>query len=321
MKNLKISGYGKALPKRVVTNDDLKEFVDTNDEWIVQRTGIKKRRIGDEGVSILATDAAKMALEDANLAPCDIDLIICSTVTADQMTPSIACMVQKNLGISDSDVTAFDLNSACTGFIFAFKTAAAMLNSFHKRALVIGAETVSRITDFTDRSTCILFGDAAGAVVLEKTETDKEMYFYTNCKGDDRWLSLKGVKSNVNMNNRTVESGFTRMKGDEVFKFALRANDDAIDRILEQAGIKTEDIDFVVPHQANLRIIEAIAKRTRLPMEKFFINLSEYGNTSSASVPLALCEAHENGMYKEGDRVLLLGFGGGLSWGSILIEF
>lgn len=321
MKNLKILGYGKAFPTRVVTNDDLKEFVDTNDEWIVQRTGIKRRRIGDEGASVLATNAARMALEDAKLSPSDIDLIICSTVTPDQMTPSVACMVQKNLGISDLDVTAFDLNSACTGFIFAFKTAAALLSSFHKRALVIGAETVSRITDFTDRSTCILFGDAAGAVVLEKTENDKEMYFYTNCTGDDRWLNLKGFKSNVNMNNRTVESGFTVMKGDEVFKFALRANDDGIKKALEQANLNIEDIDLIVPHQANLRIIEAIAKRTRLPMEKFFINLSEYGNTSSASVPLALCEAHEKGLYKEGDRVLLLGFGGGLSWGSILIEF
>ncbi len=321
MKNLKISGYGKALPKRIVTNDDLKKFVDTNDEWIVQRTGIKKRRIGDEGASYLATDAAKMALEDARLKPDDIDLIICSTVTADQMTPSVACMVQKNLGISDIDVTAFDLNSACTGFIFALKTAAALLNSFHKRALVIGAETVSRITDFTDRSTCILFGDAAGAVILEKAENNKEMYFYTNCKGDDRWLNLKGFKSNVDMNNKTVESGFTRMKGDEVFKFALRANDDAIKQVLEQADISISDIDLIVPHQANLRIIEGIAKRTNLPIEKFFINLSEYGNTSSASVAVALCEAHENGLYKEGDRVLLLGFGGGLSWGSILIEF
>lgn len=320
MKNLRIVGYGKAFPDRIVTNDDLSEFVDTSDEWILQRTGIKERRIGDLGASELAVMAGKTALENANLTANDIDLIICSTVTPDFITPSVACMVQKGLGITNNHFMAMDINAACTGYIFALKTAAALLTSFHKRALVIGTETLSRVLDFTDRSTCILFGDAAGAVVLEKTDTDNQMFFYTNCRGDENSLRIRGFKSNVNMTNKEIKTGCVEMYGNEVFKFALRANEDAITHILKESGYTIDDISFIIPHQANFRIIEAMAKRMHLPLEKFYINLDKYGNTSSASIATALCEANENKLIKKGDKLLLVGFGGGMTWGSCLIE-
>lgn len=320
MKNLKLTGFGKAFPDRIVSNDDLSKLVDTNDEWIIQRTGIKERRMGDSGASELATQAAKMALDHANLTPEDIDLIICSTVSPDFITPSVACMVQKKLGISDRPVMAMDLNAACTGFIFSLKTAAALLAGFHKRALVIGTETLSRVLNFSDRSTCILFGDGAGAVVLENTPTDKEMYFYTNCKGEESFLNIKGFESNPELKTKEIKTGCVEMHGNEVFKFALRANEDAVSHVLEESGYRINDIDLIIPHQANFRIIEAMAKRMHLPLDKFFINLDKYGNTSSASIGSALCEANEAGLIKEGDKLLLVGFGGGLTWGACLIE-
>lgn len=320
MKNLKITGYGKAFPSRVVSNHDLSKIVETSDEWIAQRTGIKERRMGELGASELASMAAKMALQNANLKPEDIDLIICSTVSPDFITPSVSCMVQKNLGIPDHSVMAMDVNAACTGFIFGLKTAAALLSSFHKRALIIGTETLSRMMNFSDRSTCILFGDGAGAVVLERTETEKELFFYTNCRGEEGFLNIEGFESNPELQTKEIKTGCIKMHGDEVFKFALRANEDALSKILEQSGLNIEDIDLIIPHQANYRIIEAMAKRSHLPLDKFFINLEKYGNTSSASIAVAMCEAHEAGLIKEGMKLLLVGFGGGLTWGSCLIE-
>lgn len=320
MKNLRILGYGKAFPDRIVNNDDLSKIVDTNDEWIVQRTGIKERRIGDVGASDLATKASLMALDRAGLKPEDIDLIICSTVTPDFITPSVACMVQKKLGIAEESVMAMDVNAACTGFIFALKTASALLNAFHKRALVIGTETLSRVLNFSDRSTCILFGDAAGALVLEKTDTDKEMFFYTNCRGEESSLSIKGFESNPDLKTKEIKTGCVEMHGNEVFKFALRANEDAIEHVLQESGYHIDDISLIIPHQANFRIIDAIARRMKQPLDKFFINLDKYGNTSSASIASALCEADEAGLIKEGEKLLLVGFGGGFTWGACLIE-
>lgn len=320
MKNLKITGYGKAFPNRIITNNELSQYVDTNDEWIIQRTGIKQRHISNEGASELGTRAAQMALKDANLSASEIDLIIVSTVTPDYITPSVACMIQKNLGISNNNVMAMDINAACTGYVFALKTAAALLNGFHKKALIIGAETLSRVTDFSDRSTCVLFGDASGAVVMEKVESSKEMFFYTNCKGEDEFLRIKGLASNEQLNNRVAKVGFIEMHGQEIFKFALRANEDAVTNVLKQSGYSIDDISLIVPHQANFRIIDSIAKRMKISIDKFYLNMEKYGNTSSASIATALCEAKEHSLIKSGEKIILVGFGGGLTWGACLLE-
>lgn len=312
---MKILGYGKSLPNKIVSNDDLSKLVETSDEWIIQRTGIRNRRISDVNTSVLASQAALEAINDAQIDKDDIDLIICATMTADNATPSVACLVQKELGLENA--TAFDINGACTGFIYALKVVEGLLKLNHKKALVIGSEVMSKVIDFTDRNTCILFGDGAGAVVVEKGE---DAYFFTKSKGNFDVLYAEGTSLNIDLDVKEITGGFLYMDGREVFKFAIRAMEEAILKVLEEANLTIDDIDMIIPHQANQRIISNVAKRMKIDESKFFMNLEEYGNTSAASVAIALTEAKKQNVIKEKDKVILVGFGAGLTWGSTLIE-
>jgi len=314
---MKILGFGKAVPRKIVTNDDLSKFVETSDEWIFQRTGIRERRISDENTSELAYRSAVDAIKNSNIDKNEIDLIVCATMTPDNFTPSVACMVQEKLGLGDN-VTAFDVNAACTGFVFALKIVASMLNTYHKRALVIGCETLSKIINFEDRNTCVLFGDGAGAIVVEKDGKNEE--FYTCSFGNDKDLIAENVGMNFEMKNKVLKSGFLKMDGKEVFKFAINVVEKSINKILDMNNLKIEDINLIIPHQANQRIINNVSKKLNVDNDKFFVNLEKYGNTSAASVPMALCEAFESKKITKGDKVILVGFGGGLTWGSTIIE-
>lgn len=314
---MKILGFGKAVPGKIVTNDDLSKFVETSDEWIFQRTGIRERRISDENTSELAYRSAIDAIKNSNIDKNEIDLIVCATMTPDNFTPSVACMVQEKLGLGDN-VTAFDVNAACTGFVFALKIVASMLNTYHKKALIIGCETLSKIINFEDRNTCVLFGDGAGAIVVEKDEKNEE--FYTCSLGNDKDLIAENVEINFEMKNKVLKSGFLKMNGKEIFKFAINVIEKSIDNILDRTNLKLEDIKLIIPHQANQRIISNVAKKLNVDNDKFFVNLEKYGNTSAASIPMALCEAFESNKITKGDKVILVGFGGGLTWGSTIIE-
>lgn len=314
---MKILGYGKAVPRKIVTNDDLSKFVETSDEWIFQRTGIRERRISDENTSELAYRSAVDAIKNSNIDKNEIDLIVCATMTPDNFTPSVACMVQEKLGLGDN-VTAFDVNAACTGFVYALKIVASMLNTYHKKALIIGCETLSKIINFEDRNTCVLFGDGAGAIVVEKDEKNEE--FYTCSLGNDKDLVAENVEMNFEMKNKVLKSGFLKMNGKEIFKFAINVIEKSIDNILDRTNLKLEDIKLIIPHQANQRIISNVAKKFNISNDKFFVNLEKYGNTSAASIPMALCEAFESKKITKGDKVILVGFGGGLTWGSTIIE-
>ena len=314
---MKILGFGKAVPRKIVTNDDLSKFVETSDEWIFQRTGIRERRISDENTSELAYRSAVDAIKNSNIDKNEIDLIVCATMTPDNFTPSVACMVQEKLGLGDN-VTAFDVNAACTGFVFALKIVASMLNTYHKKALIIGCETLSKIINFEDRNTCVLFGDGAGAIVVEKDEKNEE--FYTCSFGNDKDLIAENVGMNFEMKNKVLKSGFLKMDGKEVFKFAINVVEKSINKILDMNNLKIEDINLIIPHQANQRIINNVAKKFNISNDMFFVNLEKYGNTSAASIPMALCEAFESKKITKGDKVILVGFGGGLTWGSTIIE-
>ena len=314
---MKILGFGKAVPRKIVTNDDLSKFVETSDEWIFQRTGIRERRISDENTSELAYRSAVDAIKNSNIDKNEIDLIVCATMTPDNFTPSVACMVQEKLGLGDN-VTAFDVNAACTGFVYALKIVASMLNTYHKKALIIGCETLSKIINFEDRTTCVLFGDGAGAIVVEKDEKNEE--FYTCSLGNDKDLIAENVEMNFEMKNKVLKSGFLKMDGKEVFKFAINVVEKSINKILDMNNLRIEDINLIIPHQANQRIINNVAKKFNISNDKFFVNLEKYGNTSAASIPMALCEAFESKKITKGDKVILVGFGGGLTWGSTIIE-
>lgn len=314
---MKILGFGKAVPRKIVTNDDLSKFVETSDEWIFQRTGIRERRISDENTSELAYRSAVDAIKNSNIDKNEIDLIVCATMTPDNFTPSVACMVQEKLGLGDN-VTAFDVNAACTGFVYALKIVASMLNTYHKKALIIGCETLSKIINFEDRNTCVLFGDGAGAIVVEKDGKNEE--FYTCSFGNDKDLIAENVGMNFEMKNKVLKSGFLKMDGKEVFKFAINVVEKSINKILDMNNLKIEDINLIIPHQANQRIISNVAKKFNISNDKFFVNLEKYGNTSAASIPMALCEAFESNKITKGDKVILVGFGGGLTWGSTIIE-
>lgn len=314
---MKILGFGKAVPRKIVTNDDLSKFVETSDEWIFQRTGIRERRISDENTSELAYRSAVDAIKNSNIDKNEIDLIVCATMTPDNFTPSVACMIQEKLELGDN-VTAFDVNAACTGFVYALKIVASMLNTYHKKALIIGCETLSKIINFEDRNTCVLFGDGAGAIVVEKDEKNEE--FYTCSFGNDKDLVAENVEINFEMKNKVLKSGFLKMNGKEIFKFAINVIEKSINKILDMNNLKIEDIKLIIPHQANQRIISNVAKKFNISNDKFFVNLEKYGNTSAASIPMALCEAFESKKITKGDKVILVGFGGGLTWGSTIIE-
>jgi 3-oxoacyl-[acyl-carrier-protein] synthase-3 len=327
MAHARIRGTGSAVPEKVLTNSDLEKLVDTSDEWITSRTGIKERRIAsdDEFTSTFATKAAQRALEMANVSPEELDMIVVGTVTSDFPFPATACLVQNNLKASKA--VAFDISAACSGFLFGLSIVDSFIKSgVVKKALVIGAETLSRITDWTDRNSCVLFGDGAGAVVLEAVEEDDRGILSTHVHSDGSYWELlhqPGYGSRNPAAKRVAGENLAviKMQGNEVFKLAVRAMEDAAQQALAANNLSTSDIDLFISHQANRRIIDAIGKRLGLTEQQVFINLERYGNTSAASIPLALDEANRSGRIHDGDLLLLDSFGGGLTWASALIRW
>ncbi|RJX40836.1 ketoacyl-ACP synthase III [Paenibacillus pinisoli] len=319
-----IIGTGKYVPERILTNQQLEQMVETNDEWIVTRTGIKERRMAaaTEATSDLAYEAAKRAIEAAGLTAEDIDLIIVSTITPDMFFPSTACLLQTKLGASKA--AAFDLSAACSGFIYGLATASNMIaTGMYKHVLVVGAETLSRITDYTDRNTCILFGDGAGAVVLGQVEEGRGFRsFELGADGSGgELLKVSGGGSRMPSSEQSIseKQHYIHMAGNDVFKFAVRIMGSAAEDALAKAGLAKEDVDLLIPHQANIRIIQSALNRLNLPEEKAMINLDKYGNMSAASIPVALAEAVEQNRVKEGDTLVFVGFGGGLTWGASVL--
>ncbi len=321
-----IVGWGMAVPQRVVTNHELAQFVETSDEWIVTRTGIRERRVAgpQESTATLSIAAAEEALAVAGIAPREVDLILVATVTPEHLFPSTACLVQDALGASRAG--AFDLLAGCSGFIYGLHVAAAAIRAgTHNVALVIGAETLSRIVNWRDRNTCVLFGDGAGAVVLRGSDVPGGVLaslIRADGSGGEL-LILPAGGSRLPISEAVVRDGchFVRMNGREVFRFATRVMEKATREVVAQAGLRLEDVDLIIPHQANIRIIEAAAKGLGLPMDRFFVNIDRYGNTSSASIPIALCEAVQQGRLKPGDRMVMVAFGAGLTWAAALVQW
>lgn len=320
-----ISGTGSALPENRVTNRDFERLVDTSDEWITTRTGISARRItSGENTSDFAARAAANALSSAGIDPLDIDLVIAATVSPDSFTPTVSCQVQAALGLSKA--TCFDLWAGCTGFIFALMTADSLIRSgVLGRALVIGAEVLSKLVDWTDRSTCVLFGDGAGAVVLSQSERPGILAHFTGSDGTRGGvLRIDGVPL-VNPwiadPQPPKPNSVIRMDGQEVFKFAVTAMQKSIRRVCELSGIQLEDVPYIIPHQANDRIIESVAGRMKIPRGRFYTDLDQRGNTSAASIPLALDEMNRAGLLAPQMPLLLVGFGGGLTWGASMIRW
>ena len=318
MRRSVVLGVGSALPKRRVTNEELAQSVDTSDEWIVARTGIRSRYLAGDGetTASLATEAARSALDHAGVAASDIDLIVLATATPDQTFPSSATKVQAALGIDDC--VAFDVHAVCTGFLYALSVADSMLRSGNARkALVIGAETFSRILDWEDRATCVLFGDGAGALVLGAEESESGV-LATRLHADGRHNDLLFVDGGP---STTGTVGKLRMKGREVFRHAVVNLADVMNEVLEDAGLSAADVDWVVPHQANARILDATAKKLGLPAEKVVVTVDRHANTSAASVPLAFDTAVKDGRIKRGDVVVLEAMGGGFTWGAAALRY
>lgn len=307
--NAGILGIGRALPENVLTNFDLEKMVDTSDEWIRTRTGIEERRIADDGTdtSDMAYEAAVQAIANANLTAEDIDLIIVATVTPDAPFPSVACVIQERLGAVNA--AAMDLGAACAGFIYGVVTAKQFIDSgAYKHVLVVGSEKLSKITDWKDRNTAVLFGDGAGAVVVGKVSEGRGILSFE--------LGADGTGA-----KHLYQDDYIMMNGREVFKFAVRQMADSSVSVIEKAGLKKEDVDFLIPHQANIRIMEASRQRLDLPEEKMSKTIKKYGNTSSSSIPIALFEEVEAGKIKEDDVIVMVGFGGGLTWGAIVLRW
>lgn len=320
-----IIGLGAYLPEKVLTNKDLEKMVDTTDEWITSRSGIKERRIAraDEATSDMAAEAARRALKDANLKPEEIDLIIVATITPDMFFPATACLVQEKIGAKTCP--AFDVSVACSGFIYGIAIAEQFIRSgTYKYALVIAAEKLSAITDWSDRSTCVLFGDGAGAAVLGPVEKGGILSVYLGANGKQGDLiKLPAGGSRIPATKKSIEDKlhFIKMNGAELFKHAVKVMADAALQATAPLGLKAEDISLVIPHQANIRILNAVAKRMGLSTDKIYLNIERYGNMSAASSAVALVEAVKEGRIKKGDKILLDAFGGGLSWGGIVIEW
>ena len=324
-----ISGTGSYVPEKILTNHELEEIVDTSDEWIRSRTGIKERRIASDtqSTSDLATEAAKAAMEDANVSGEDIDLIIVATISPDAFFPATACYVQKNIGATNS--LCFDVSAACSGFLYAMQIAESLiLSGQRKTALIIGAEKLSSMVDWEDRNTCVLFGDGAGSAILTVDENnDKGRKLLSSSLGSDgRQTDILHVPGGgsacpITLENADQKLNTIRMQGREVYKYAVNAMRRAAEDALQKYGLSSEDVDMVIPHQANLRIIEAITDRMSIPKEKTFINLTKYGNTSAAAIAIALDEANKTKSINEGDIVLLVAFGAGLTWASYLLKW
>lgn len=323
MENIEIAGVGAYLPSLVVTNDKLAEFVDTNDEWISERTGIRERRISQtEDTSDIASKAAMKALERSGIKAEEVDLIIVATISPDMFIPSVACLVQSKIGAEKA--ACFDINVACSGFVYGLEIAKGMMLSMnYKNALVIGAEVLSKVMDWEDRSTCVLFGDGSGAAVLKKGNKNGLIKSYLKAEGE-KWESLTIGAADFNTpfsEEKVVKDRLIRMNGREIFKFATKIIAEGVKKILEDTDVSLDEIKYIIPHQANSRIISAAAKRLGIDKDKFYINLDKVGNTSSASVPIALNEMYEKGMLQKGDKVILVAFGGGLTYGAALIEW
>ncbi|HEY1069422.1 beta-ketoacyl-ACP synthase III [Thermomonas sp.] len=319
----RIAGTGSYLPEKVLTNDDLAKMVDTSDEWIAARTGIRERHVAAEGetTSDLGYQAALRALEAAGVAAADIDLIVVGTTTPDLIFPSTACLIQHKLGVAGCP--AFDVNAACSGFIYALTIADKFIRSgAAQTALVIGAETLTRMLDWNDRGTCVLFGDGAGAVVLKADADTGILSTHMHADGSKKELLWNPVGVSAGFKPEEHNAGVrVMMTGNEVFKHAVKALDSVVDEALDSNGLDRAAIDWLVPHQANLRIIEATAKRLAMPMDRVVVTVDRHGNTSSGSVPLALDEAVRSGRVQRGQLLLLEAFGGGFTWGSALLRY
>ena len=323
-----ILGTGSYAPERVLTNDDLAHMVDTSDEWIRTRTGIRERRIAapKESASDMAVHAAQRALADAGLTAAEIDLVVVATMTPDTPMPGCACLLQPKLGLPIT-AACFDLNAACSGFVYALDTVCAMVGSGrYQKALVIGVEKLSAVLDWQDRTTCVLFGDGAGAAVIGSSDEPGQGLLGTRLGtfgdgADLLYISHGGSSSPCTPTSIANRDHCIRMKGKEIFKLAVRAMDEVARDILEQHQIRADQISLVIPHQANLRIIESISQYLKLPMDRFFVNVDRYGNTSAASIPIALDEARRAGRIKAGDLTLLVAFGAGLTYGSALLRW
>ena len=327
---MKIAGTGSYVPERVLTNADLEKFVDTTDDWIVSRTGIKERRIAapDEATSHMATKAAQRAIEAAGITAADIDLIIVATISPDTFFPSTACHVQRNLGAVKA--VAFDVSAACAGFLYAMQIARHFINSGNRRtALIIGADKLSGIVNWKDRNTCVLFGDGAGAAILtskDPNDNDPSGLLSSIMASDGRLTDILSVPGGGSAIPITPENADQRlntihMQGKEVFKAAVKHTLEACEAAIERAGLCAQDISLIIPHQANIRIVDAIRERLKIPPERAFLNLHKYGNTSGAAIAIALDEAARSGAMKTGDNVLLVAFGAGFAWAASVIRW
>ncbi len=320
-----ITGIGSNAPQRVMKNDELAQIVDTSDEWIVERTGIRERRVAsaDEALSDLALPAAKDALQEASLQASAVDLIIVATVTPDMLFPSTGAILADQLGAKDA--AAYDLSAGCTGFVYALVQAHGMVASgMVDHALVVGGDVLSKVVDWEDRSTCVLFGDGAGAVVLERVPDGGFLGFELGADGSggpELYMPAGGSRAPATAETVAARQHFAKMNGREVFKFATRVLVDSAEKVLDECGVPVEEIDVYVPHQANVRIIDHARKKLGIPEERTVVNVDRFGNTSSGSIPLALGDAESDGRLKEGEMVLMTGMGAGLTWGSALIEW
>ena len=322
LRHSRIAGTGRYLPERVLTNRDLEKLVDTTDEWIRTRTGMERRHMAaaEQASSDLAIPAARAALESANCTPEEIDLVVVGTTTPDLVFPNVGCMVQDALGIPPCG--AFSCEAACTGWLYALSLADGLIRLGRaNKALVVGVEVLSRITDWSDRSTCVLFGDGAGAIVLEPAQEPGMMSFILGADGS--YVDILRSRAGVSRNPHELSDGglAVRMKGSEVFKIAVRTMGKTVDRLLEQHELTRDDIDWLIPHQANIRIIQAIGKRLSLPDERVVLTLQDHGNTGAASIPLALDVAVRDGRIKRGQRIMMVSFGGGLTWAAGMMQF
>jgi 3-oxoacyl-[acyl-carrier-protein] synthase-3 len=320
-----LAGFGSQAPEKRLTNDDLSKMVETNDEWITQRTGIKERRIAGEGDSTasLATAAARKAIASAGLEPRDIDLIVCATITPEMVFPSTACFVGAALGIPGTP--AFDMSAACSGFIYALVTGSNFIRTGqYRNVLVIGAETLSRITDYTDRSSCILFGDGAGAVVLKRSSEPGRGVIYSSLHADgsgaDAMKCQPGSRFPINQQMLLDGNQYMKIKGREVYKFAVTKFEELIHEAMRACELTEKDVKLIIPHQVNQRIIDSAMEKLEMPKEKAFVNIDRYGNTSAASIPIAMDEAHRLGRFGEGDAIIFVAFGGGLTWANAVVR-
>lgn len=316
--SIKVLGTGFYVPEKIVTNDDLSNLVETNDEWITQRVGVKERRISEtETAADFAINAAKKALQSANVSGDEIDLIIAATISSESLCPTVAGSVQSAIG---ANCPAFDINSACSGFLFALDTAVSYIMRGNLRnVLVIGSERLSKIVDWKDRSTCVIFGDGAGAIVVSAGDGYLSSRLYTN--GGNEVIEIPSFSGSSPFYKGEEKHPYIFMDGQETFKFAVNRIVDDIKYVTEKAEMTLEEIDYIIPHQANIRIIEYASKRLKVPKEKFFVNIDKYGNTSSASVPMALSQLYESGNLKRGDKIVLCAFGGGLSSAACVIKW